>query len=242
MPEGRVPELSVLSLGFSETADALHKVAEGVIAPARKPQNEIALRQTPGGFGTPLFEFEGDPWQVRVEVNELVVRQGAEERRAQLASLAAAAAFVGHELLPEGGPTDAAPLPIDPRAAMQLADWYAFSRLVLAELLVDWNGTGDADPSTIQLWPEHFDIAVEAGSDALGKRANYGASPGDDGHAEPYLYVGPWSAQVEGDGWNGRGFRGAEISYSEIARGRDQKETALDFFRGRAKELGEMEV
>ena len=55
---------------------ALHKVAEAVVAPARMPANEIALRYTRGGFGTPFFEQDGADCQVRVEHGELVRQRG----------------------------------------------------------------------------------------------------------------------------------------------------------------------
>ena len=68
---------------------ALHRVAAELVAPARKPQNEIALVATPGGFGTPRFEFDGVRRQVRVEGGELVQECGEQgERRAPLTSLA----------------------------------------------------------------------------------------------------------------------------------------------------------
>jgi hypothetical protein len=58
-------------------------------------------------------------------------------------------------------------------------------------------GDVDGGASRIQLWPEHFDAGcdVEAGAD----RCNLGASPGDGFSAQPYLYVGPWSADRPGD-------------------------------------------
>ncbi len=72
---------------------------------------------------------------------------------------------------------------------------------------------------------------------AKGKRANYGASPGDDDHDEPYLYVGPWSAKVSGELWNARGFDGAELTYSELLEAADQRRTALDFMCERHRAL-----
>ncbi|GLP75805.1 hypothetical protein TUM20983_29150 [Mycobacterium antarcticum] len=45
------------------------------------------------------------------------------------------------------------------------------------------------------LWPEHFDVAVTE------DEVNYGVSPGDDFHALPYAYVGPWTSRI-GDFWN----------------------------------------
>jgi hypothetical protein len=38
------------------------------------------------------------------------------------------------------------------------------------------------------LWPEHFDLAVEAGE------VTYGVSPGDAFSEQPYAYVAPWSS------------------------------------------------
>src|ERR671935_484321 len=73
---------------FAATRDALHRFAERIVAPARKPHNEIALRQTPGGFGTPRFEFEGRLMQVRVEGSELVLSRDGDEARTRLTSLA----------------------------------------------------------------------------------------------------------------------------------------------------------
>jgi hypothetical protein len=54
-----------------------------------------------------------------------------------------------------------------------------------------------------RLWPEHFDLAVEAGLGG-GDRVNLGGSPGDGFSAEPYVYVGPWSSARPGDPafWN----------------------------------------
>lgn len=52
--------LDPLPAGFASTREALHAVAERLVAPARKPDNEIALTPTPGGFGTPEFELDGE--------------------------------------------------------------------------------------------------------------------------------------------------------------------------------------
>ena len=66
--------LTPLPVSFPVTVAALHRVAEDIVAPARKPDNEIALYATPGGFGTPVFEYGGAAQQVRVEGAELVHR------------------------------------------------------------------------------------------------------------------------------------------------------------------------
>jgi hypothetical protein len=234
-----VPPLRPLAASFERTRIALHQLAERIIAPARKPHEEIALRHTAGGYGTPVFEFEGIACQVRMEGPELVVRRGDDERRARVKTLAEAAELVGEDLLPEGTPMETAPLDIDPEDAAQLGAWFGLARAALAELRLPWDGDGAMDPSPMQLWPEHFDIAIEAGPAAEGRRANYAASPGDEHHPEPYLYVGPWTAAVEGELWQAQGFTGAELRYSELLGAADQPAAALQFFRTRQAALDE---
>jgi hypothetical protein len=223
--------LHALPSSFTYTREALHRVAEQIVAAARKPHNEIALRQTPGGFGTPEFEFEGATVQVRVDGAELVVARDGSERRAELSTLAEAGALVGAELLPDGVPDDRTDLAIDPDAAERLGDFYALSADVLERFRSSLDAADEA--SSINLWPEHFDIAFEAGAEDAGRRANYGASPGDDAHAEPYLYVGPWSQDVAGELWNADAFTGAELGYADLLEADDPAALALEFFESR---------
>lgn len=227
--------LRPLPRSFGATRDALHRVAEEVVAPARKPDNEIALTQTSGGFGTPPFEHGGDEWQVRVDGAELVVLEGGAERREAIASLAQAAELVGTELFPAGPPGDATPLELDRDAATVLAELYAFARNALEAHAAAMSPADD--PSDVILWPEHFDIAFEAGPEPLGRRANYGVSPGDDGHREPYAYVGAWHAQPRGDLWNATGFSGAELSYAALVAADDPDGLVADFFTVRREAL-----
>lgn len=223
-------QLRPLPPGFGSTVAALHRVAEGIVAPARKPENEISLRATPGGFGTPEFEFEGAAHRVAVEGVELVHRVGGEERRAPLATLAGAGEAVA-ELLPAGAELDREPLTVDPVAARALAEWFGFGAAALERLVAL---AVPADAATIpRLWPEHFDVAVELGEEAVGARANYGFSPGDGDHPEPYAYVGPWTAEVSGQLWRASGFNGAELSYTELAAAPDPAATVHEFFTTR---------
>jgi hypothetical protein len=222
--------LKPLPEGFADTVSALHRVAAELVAPSRKPDNEIALAATPGGFGTPEFEFEGTRRQVRVEGTELVHRAGGEERRAALTSLREAGSIVA-DLLPLGTELDEEPLHVSPPAASALAEWYAFGDEILNRL-VALAAPGDAATEP-RLWPEHFDIAIELGPEEKGARANYGFSPGDEAHPEPYLYVGPWSAEVSGELWQARGFNGAEMSYAELLAADDQATAATEFLTTR---------
>jgi hypothetical protein len=60
---------------------------------------------------------------------------------------------------------------------------------------------GAATP--VRLFPEHFDVAIDVLA-RPGQRVNLGGSPGDSFSSEPYLYVGPFTAERPGDKafWN----------------------------------------
>jgi hypothetical protein len=225
--------LSPLPPGFGLTVASLHRVAEEVVAPARKPENEIALQPTPGGFGTPEFDCDAARRQVRVEGTELVYAVDGEELRAPLTSLAEVATAVA-ELLPRTE-LDAGPLDVDPAAAAVLAAWFVFGEEALRALAAT-GAEADAVSAPI-LWPEHFDVAIECGDEAAGERATYGFSPGDADHPEPYAYVGPWRQGVSGELWNAVGFGGAELSYAELLAAPDPGATVADFFQARRRAL-----
>ena len=99
---------------------------------------------------------------------------------------------------------------VDAVAARWLGRFFALALHVLTELGRDL--PREYAPSAPKLWPEHFDYAIEAGT----VRANYGFSPGDDDHAEPYVYVGPWEARPEGEQWNATAFPGAELTLTDL--------------------------
>jgi hypothetical protein len=233
------PRLAPLSERFVTTRLALHQVAERIVAPARKPDNEISLRATPGGFGTPVFEFGGNESQVRVDHDELVYSTGSEERRAALTSLRDAGELVA-ELLPDASGLPGERLEIHRDSAGALGEWYALGDAVLRDLRAA--AADDDAPSETSLWPEHFDIAIELGAEGSGRRANYGFSPGDDEHPEPYLYVGPWSAKPEGELWNATGFTGAELAYSELLGTDDPRRAAVEFCLARKQVLDLIDV
>jgi hypothetical protein len=227
--------LETLPPNFPPTVESLHEVAAELIAPARKPQHEIALEATPGGFGTPFFEFDGVRRRVRVEGDELVHECNGDERRAPLTSLAAAGAAIT-ELLPFDVQLGDEPLAVDAAASRALGAFYGFGAELLGAMVDGADPDDEASP--VRLWPEHFDIAIELGCETRGERANYGFSPGDEQHPEPYLYVGPWSAPIDGgDLWNAQGFPGAELTYSELIGAEDQGAAAAEFFAAHREAL-----
>jgi hypothetical protein len=228
--------LTRLPSAFPATRDALHAVAEHVVAAARyRVDGHIGLRPTPGGFGTSEL---GNGEAVRVEGNDIVHERAGEERRAPLTTLRAAAEFVG---APLGAPANVytpataldpdAALAVDAPAARALADWYAFAYMRLAEVC---GLHPDAAPSSRQLWPEHFDLATDLGDEGAGTRATYGASPGDDVIAEPYLYVSPWDPARKTGPFGEQSF-GAALAYSALVAAPEPERAALAFFDSAAR-------
>ena len=147
----------------------------------------------------------------------------------RISSLRAAAAFVG---LVGGASLPDDPLEVHAGAAAVLAESWAIGE----EALAAFAAGGAEDPSAPILWPEHFDIAIEAGSEAAGTRATYGISPGDADHDEPYAYVAPWTppaATGPDTFWNATGFTGAERPV-----GADDADELVAFFREAARLLG----
>ncbi len=186
---GAYRRLATLPAAYAATRDALHELAERDVSPARERANgKIGLRYTRGGFGTPFF---GDGEQVRVEGAELV-RVGAggagEQREA---------------------------LDVDPPSVAALADVYGFATNVLETLRAELPESAQA--GRVQLWPEHFDVGLDLRRAATGEAIVAGVSPGDEHHAEPYVYVVGEELVV--------------LRYPALLAAPDQRAAALDFLR-----------
>ena len=214
---------------------AFHRLAYSVVAAARHQTNgKFGLRFTAGGFGTPFF---GDDEQVRMVGDVMVLQSGGSATSMVPGSIAEAAMFVGVEPStvaaeddsPDLGDVDAS---IDLRADVGafLGDWFGFATSVLEELRLV--GTTADAVGRVQLWPGHFDPAVEIGDAEAGSRATFGASPGDDSSAEPYLYVGAWGdVDAANPYWNATTFAGATLPFERLLAADDQRGEALRFFR-----------
>jgi hypothetical protein len=221
---------------LADTRTALHRLAAYVIAPTRHAATgRFGLRAAPGGFGTPRF---GENRRVRVNGTTIVDERGTDARVAPITSLAAAAAHLGSHIdaetaaehdTPALGDIDA-DLGVDPDAAAWLADWFAMGFAALEQVRAD---AASIDPAIVQLWPGHFDPAIEEGDDA--HRASYGASPGDDTVAEPYLYVSVWWPDrlgiAEDPTWQTGTFVGRVMAVSAFPDGADPVAVAADFWR-----------
>ena len=210
------------------TRESLHQAAEHLLAAARKRAGGgITLVPAPGGVATPALP---DGRVVSLEGAELVVRGPGEERRARLTTLAEAGRAVG---LQPGFPwtkhrpgTEYAPdaeLSVDSEVAAALAGWFARGEEALAALAAEIPAE---QPSTPQIFPEHFDLGITAGA------VNYGFSPGDDEIPTPYAYVGPHAKPTDNPFWNAA--FGAYRTWDKVTT----VEEALEFFRAARSELG----
>ena len=218
------------------TRQGLHRLAAYVIAPVRYQATErFGLRATEGGFGTPLF---GDR-RIRVHGTDLIDEQSGQDRRTTIGSLAAAAEFLNGTVDPDTAAehdTTAlgdvnSDLGIDSAASLWLGQWFGTAFEALKLVRADESSVDASEP---QLWPGHFDPAIEIGDED--HRASYGASPGDDGIAEPYLYVSIWwpdklNIDRADEAWNSESFVGAQLRVSDFPSGEDPTEVAAAFWR-----------
>lgn len=231
----------------------LHRLAVYVIAPARHQANgKFGLRWTRNGFGTPFFPGpDGVDRQIRVEDTTLIDQRGGvggTVRTAPITTLAAAAEFLDVAIDPETAAEHdspavgdvSAPLQVDAASSHYLGQWFGMAFAALEAVRAD---AGSVDPSRPQLWPGHFDPAIEVGDED--HRGSYGASPGDDGVPEPYLYLSVWWPDRVGLGddrdreiWNAPSFTGAILKASDFPAGEDPVEVAAGFWLDRRNRLG----
>jgi hypothetical protein len=213
---------------FLSTRDALHRLACFVVAPARKAQTgRIGLLPDGVGFGTPVLP---DGRQVAVHGDRLRVEPGGDE---PITTLRAAAGFVGVPVSPDPGVGDDLPpfepdsaLGVDAESSVALGEWYRFGLDVLSRT--------EGDVTEVQLWPEHFDLAVVM-SFPGGRKANVGFSPGDADEPEPYVYVGPHDRSGLDDPFWNAAF-GALLRHADLLAAADPAATAASFLE-RARRL-----
>jgi hypothetical protein len=224
------------SISYESSRLDLQQVAVHVMARRRfTASGRFGLRATPGGLGTPVH---GDDEVVRISgtllIREFRTAEGVHTRVHPLsgATMAELAAFADVDLDPSfsvGHDTPALtdrdrPLTIDAGHAATIAEAYQLGAQALATVAAEW-----ADATVAQIWPEHFDIALDVAAGST--RANVGVSPGDGYRPEPYAYLGPWSAERPGaaDYWNA-GF-GALITVAELGTGASAGARLRDFWR-----------
>ena len=217
---------------MSSTRSELHRVAAHVLGRRRfDVSGHFGLRASPGGIGTPAFGPE--PAVLRIAGTTLVRELGTESSSVDLAgsTMADLAQFAGVDLeseysagtnTPSVGSTHE-PLCLDRGVLAELFAWFDLGWRVLdacaARLGARWTS------STIQLWPEHFDVGTTVARPD-GPSINLGFSPGDALSPDPYVYVGPWGPERPGDAafWNAP--FGAYVTRQQAP----DASSALDFF------------
>ena len=225
-----------LSNSYGVTRDHLHQLAYFALSPARhRVEGRMGLRATATGFGTP--EFDGRV--ARVDGSLLVHEQGGNVATQEISTVREAAEFFGGDYVEVWFEKFKDPLaPIGPDVALSVdADdsrligaWFRFGFEVLDSFRSDSQTADDA--SSTQIWPEHFDAAMETGDVDSGRRASYGFSPGDEAHPDPYVYVAAWGEIDRSDAyWNDEAFNGSSLGYAEIAASPDPFDAAIGFLR-----------
>lgn len=228
----------------SDTRAVLHRIANHVLARAEyTATGRIGLQATPGGFST--ISFGPDLERLRVSGGLIVRESGAETATwtrtmaidgsslAELADFAEvdlSGAYSAGSDIPSVGDVHE-PITLHAASALLIADWYAITAQALDRL--GFAMPEFTAPSLVQLWPEHFDIALDMAFDPAApaqRRVNVGGSPGDGFHSTPYLYVGPWTPERPGDAtfWNAP--FGAVLGHEAIATTPDPVTAAFEFF------------
>ncbi len=188
----------------------LHRIAAHVLGRRRfEVSGHFGLRASPGGLATPAYGPE--PEVLRLAGGSLVREVGTDARSVALegSTMTALAEFAGTSLTtefsagsdtPPVGPAEV-PLRVPAAELNALYEWFDLGWRVLDE--VTCMHPAPTSRSTVQLWPEHFDVAtaVELGP---GRGVNLGFSPGDSFSPDAYVYVGPWGSDRPGDPafWN----------------------------------------
>lgn len=127
--------------------------------------------------------------------------------------------------------------------------WHGLSQIDME--LKGFRHSFRGESSPVQLWPHHFDLAVNWFSGRLvpdqnpddpeyaDEQMNFGFSTGDDGMPEPYFYA---TAYPEPAGWSGgplpagarwhsEGWSGAVLPYAALAEAEDGRALLRDFLR-----------
>jgi hypothetical protein len=229
--------LVALPTGYNAARQSMQVVATHVLARARFfATGRFGLRVTWHGIATPAFGAHTEVLRVSgtVLVRERQDDSGAHtytlslvgaslEDLATFAEIDLSAPFSAGRSAPAvGDPSE--PIDIDPGAAAAVLTWFRLGASSIDQLLLRL-----VEPSIMQLWPEHFDVGLDALTPA--GRVNLGASPGDATIDEPYLYVGPWEAVRPGDSeyWNAA--FGAALKRADLMDMPDPLDAATSFFR-----------
>jgi hypothetical protein len=169
---------------FVSTRRQLRGVAESLIAgPQYRSSGTIRLAVRPDGFA-------GVAVPLAVRGTDLIIPNGSVALDGPMRDIADEAAI-------EPGPPEGVYDIVDPLApdAVIKLDPVAAERIYRSHYAGGYALKKVMPECHPVLWPEHFDVAVTEAE------VNYGVSAGDDHHAGPYAYIGPWASRT-GPFWN----------------------------------------
>jgi hypothetical protein len=234
---------------MESTRTDLHRLCAHVLGRRRYAvSGHFGLRASPDGLATPAFGPE--PETLRLTATRLIREVGTQSSGMPLqgATLEELARFADADLGSDfsaganmpglGSTTNALSLPSD--ELVPIFEWFELAWRVLdavgTDLPVGWT------KSTVQLWPEHFDVGTGldfgrgvGDGNADGDGVNLGFSAGDSFSEEPYVYIGPWGPERPGDPnyWNAP--FGALVTRSDAG----DAEACADFLRAGLARLSE---
>jgi hypothetical protein len=108
------------------------------------------------------------------------------------------------------------------------------------------------EPGPVQLWPHGFDLAFEwfgtrvmeyeehGQVEKYPSQLNFGFSPGEPSHPEPYFYSNPWPFEADvlldkslpsGGRWFTAGWQGSMLPYDKLVGASEAGERLLAYFR-----------
>jgi hypothetical protein len=196
----------------------------------------FGLRASSDGLATPAFGPEPETLRLTSAslIREIGTRsscaplQGATlEELAQFAGADLGSAFSAGAQMPGLGSTTE-PLHLASDELAPIFDWFVLGWRVLdtvaSQLPAEWT------QSTVQLWPEHFDVGTSLDfgrGDGDGDGVNLGFSAGDAFSEEPYAYVGPRGMERPG----GPGFWNAPFGALVTRTQAGDVSTCVDFLR-----------
>ena len=223
MAQNGLPPLTLAD--WRATRDTLHGYARvlgairGALTPKQKHWWHISLRVTPNGLTTTEIQTGQLRFELRLDLtaHRLIVQ--ADRAQASHIPLGGqSSAVLGAQILaalehlgfnPEIDKSrlgDDAPAQYD-RAAIERF-WRALSRIDATFKHFQWQLGANTSP--VQLWPHHFDLAMNwfsgrqvPGTDpedeeASEEQMNFGFSTGDDGIPDPYFYITAYPCQSNG--------------------------------------------
>lgn len=248
------------------TRDTLHGYARvlgairGALTPKQKHWWHISLRVAPNGLTTTEIPAGESRFELRLDLtaHRLVIQAGhaqpphiplgGQSSAALGAQILTALAQIG--IQPDVDKTtlgDTAPAQYD-RAAVERF-WRALQRIDAT--MKRFHESLGANTSPVQLWPHHFDLAMNwfsgrrvpgmdpADEEASEEQMNFGFSTGDDAISNPYVYITAYplpeklvKTMLPPDAiWHTQGWTGAVMPYHALTQAEQPEEKLLGFLR-----------